>query len=133
LRLRQSGILYRPVSLIAVCYTLIRSIIRGWMMYHLRTNRLLNRSQHKFMQVKSCCSDLSSLKIWPVWWKEANHLTSFWTSIKSQGNAFWKSFVYAESKVHYVVVDRKKAASGPKHKKPQVGQKSCQVFHKRVS
>ena len=49
---------YRPVSLTSVCCKLMESILKEDIMEHLRKNRLINKSQHGFMQGRSCTTNL---------------------------------------------------------------------------
>ncbi len=49
---------YRPVSLTSICCKLLESMLRDVLMEHLERNKLINQSQHGFMQKKSCGTNL---------------------------------------------------------------------------
>ena len=49
---------YRPVSLTSVCCKVIESIIKDDLVRHLKTNSLINKSQHGFTKNRSCTTNL---------------------------------------------------------------------------
>ena len=49
---------YRPVSLTSVCCKVIESIIKDDLVLHLKTNNLVNPSQHGFTKNRSCTTNL---------------------------------------------------------------------------
>ena len=49
---------YRPVSLTSLCCKLMESIIKDQVVDHISSNKLMNSSNNRFMQNKSCTTNL---------------------------------------------------------------------------
>ena len=49
---------YRPVSLTSVCCKIVESIIKDDLLRHLKSNKLINTSQHGFTKNRSCTTNL---------------------------------------------------------------------------
>ena len=55
---RNKSVNYRPVSLTSVICKLLETFIRDHMMDFLIKNKLINTSQHGFLEAKSCLTNL---------------------------------------------------------------------------
>ena len=72
---------YRPVGLTSVICKLLETIIRDHMMDFLFKHKLINPSQHGFLKVKSCLTNMLCFFEEITKWVDANNFNKYFTTV----------------------------------------------------